>query len=147
MDMGSLDWLHCGTDLNGTMWLPLLENTTIVEQPVNTATLAPRYAAAAAGFVRSAVAHRSPFFLYMPFSHMHQLCPPASAQWASSVGDGCFEFVAYLGNGWFGACLFCVFSDCSLVGSLGLLVCGLLHCDCWFACSLVSLASHCPARV
>ena len=45
--------------------------------------LVARYAHAAAGFVKAAAASGTPFFLYVPFSHLHQLCPPSSGQWAS----------------------------------------------------------------
>ena len=37
------------------MWLPLLENTTIIEQPVDTTTLAPRYVKAAHNFIQTTV--------------------------------------------------------------------------------------------
>lgn len=85
MDMGSVESNVCGDDVNRTHWLPLFANATIVEQPVDPTQIAPRYAEAAAGFVRSAAASRRPFFLYLPFSHLHQLCAPHSGQWASLV--------------------------------------------------------------
>jgi len=85
MDMGSLEWHHCGNDVNNTMWLPLLENKTIIQQPVDSTTLAPRYVKAATDFIKEAAAEQRPFFLYMPFSHLHQLCGPVSPQWASPL--------------------------------------------------------------
>merc|ERR1719272_745152 len=72
-------------DVNNTMWLPLVENTTIIQQPVDTSTLAPRYVEAASRFIADTVAEARPFFLYMPFSHLHQLCGPTSPQWASTM--------------------------------------------------------------
>jgi arylsulfatase A-like enzyme len=82
MDMGSTVSNRCGGSYNET-WLPLFSNTTIIEQPVDTSLLAERYAHAATTFIENSVAAQRPFFLYMPFSHMHQLCPPTNAQWSS----------------------------------------------------------------
>lgn len=68
------------------MWLPLYANATIVEQPVRLTDLAPRYADAAVSFIEES--SDKPFFLYMAFSHVHQLCAPrnfpeqATCQWA-----------------------------------------------------------------
>eukprot|EP01050_Picozoa_sp_SAG11_P018724 SAG11_NODE_2877_length_2879_cov_1.997122_2_plen_331_part_00 len=45
------------------------QNTTIVEQPLDFSTLAPKYAAFATEFIEKS--HAAPFFLYMPFSHVH----------------------------------------------------------------------------
>jgi arylsulfatase A len=102
MDMGSLDAsrihsaIHCVTDVNGTAWLPLLHNEAVAEQPVDLSSLAQRYAAFARSFIRRSVAARKPFFLYVPFSHVHQLCAPSRGQWASlafanASGVGPFE--------------------------------------------------------
>ena len=68
------------------MWLPLYANNTIVEQPVRLTDLASRYADAAVSFIEES--NQQPFFLYMAFSHVHQLCAPrdfpeqATCQWA-----------------------------------------------------------------
>eukprot|EP00966_Prymnesium_polylepis_P065832 1527588-Prymnesium_polylepis.1 len=44
-------------------------NTTVVEQPLDFSTLSSKYADFATGFIRD---HKDePFFLYMPFSHVH----------------------------------------------------------------------------
>ena len=86
MDQGSTDANRCGDFAGG--WLPLLSNATIIEQPVSPGTLAVRYARAASKMVETAVALHRPLFLYMPFSHMHQLCSPSNAQWASSAFNG-----------------------------------------------------------
>jgi len=83
MSGGSIDDHVCGYDANSTMWLPLFEGTKIVEQPVDLTSLAERYASAACDFItRNA---KQPFFLYVPFSHVHQMCAPqqATCQWAS----------------------------------------------------------------
>ena len=58
---------------DGTKWLPLVyqefNKTTILEQPVDLTTLASKYTDFATQFVAD---HKdSPFFLYVPFSHVH----------------------------------------------------------------------------
>lgn len=78
----------CNSDKEETMWLPLYANTTIVEQPVQLKDLASRYARSAVSFIEENTAQKKPFFLYMAFSHVHQLCAPrdfpeqATCQWA-----------------------------------------------------------------
>jgi arylsulfatase A-like enzyme len=87
MSGGSLDGHVCGKqrDPNGTLWLPLFDGRDIVEQPVDLRSLAPRYVHEAREFIHEHAASQ-PFFLYMAFSHVHQLCAPrfAECQWASS---------------------------------------------------------------
>eukprot|EP00051_Salpingoeca_urceolata_P005718 m.76364 g.76364 ORF g.76364 m.76364 type:complete len:685 (+) comp14509_c0_seq1:50-2104(+) len=51
--------------------VPLLNGTTIVEQPVGLHTLAARYASAASNFIRQSVSKSKPFCLYLPFNHVH----------------------------------------------------------------------------
>uniref|UniRef100_A0A8C3BFD4 Arylsulfatase G n=1 Tax=Cairina moschata TaxID=8855 RepID=A0A8C3BFD4_CAIMO len=51
--------------------LPLLENLTIIQQPVNLSSLTERYAEAAARFVQRASDSGRPFFLYVALAHMH----------------------------------------------------------------------------
>jgi hypothetical protein len=51
--------------------LPLLNQSTIVEQPTNLATISVRYTNAALEAVDRALAASKPFFLYMPFNHVH----------------------------------------------------------------------------
>ncbi|XP_066836330.1 arylsulfatase G isoform X5 [Anser cygnoides] len=58
---------ECYTDVA----LPLLENLTIVQQPVDLSSLTERYAEAAARFVRRASDSGRPFFLYVALAHMH----------------------------------------------------------------------------
>jgi arylsulfatase A len=87
MSGGSVDGHVCNSDQNNRMWLPLYHNETIVQQPVDLATLAETYASKAVDFMQRHAHH--PFFLYMAFSHVHQLCAPrefpeqSTCQWAS----------------------------------------------------------------
>ncbi|KAL7528107.1 hypothetical protein ACHAXR_002271, partial [Thalassiosira sp. AJA248-18] len=87
MSGGSLDRHVCGKqkDPNGTNWLPLFDGHDIVEQPVDLRNLAPRYVDSASDFIHQNAKTSQPFFLYMAFSHVHQLCAPrfAECQWAS----------------------------------------------------------------
>ena len=45
------------------------KNTTIIEQPVDFSKLAPKYNDFVLDFIEKS--HADPFFLYMPFSHVH----------------------------------------------------------------------------
>jgi arylsulfatase A len=91
MSGGSVDGHQCYSDDNQTMWLPLYQNEEIVEQPVKLNDLAGRYVAAANDFLERN--EHNPFFLYMSFSHVHQLCAPKfgseqeSCQWSSRNGS------------------------------------------------------------
>ena len=51
--------------------LPLFANETIVDQPAGLYTLAARYADAATAFFRDSADRGEPFFLYLPFNHIH----------------------------------------------------------------------------
>jgi arylsulfatase A-like enzyme len=101
MSGGSVDGHVCNSDQEETMWLPLYHNHTIAQQPVNVDTLAETYANSAVRFIQrntqsnheeqqQQARGRRPFFLYMAFSHVHQLCAPrdfpeqATCQWASA---------------------------------------------------------------
>jgi arylsulfatase len=92
MSGGSIDGHECFGDENRTMWLPLYRNKDIVEQPVQLRHLAQRYASKATDFLERNVGGN--FFLFMSFSHVHQLCAPKSGleqetcQW--SKGDATF---------------------------------------------------------
>ena len=95
MSGGSLDGHVCHQDKNDRMWLPLYHNETIVQQPVQLAELANRYATQARTFIQR---HASqPFFLYLPFSHVHQLCAPRDlpeqeyCQWTADPGNISFD--------------------------------------------------------
>lgn len=105
MSGGSLDGHVCYNDNNndnsGTshmMWLPLYHNETIVQQPVQLAQLADRYATRARTFIQQAAAvDDQPFFLYVPFSHVHQLCAPRNlpqqeyCQWTADPTKTTFD--------------------------------------------------------
>jgi arylsulfatase A len=92
MSGGSLDNHTCAYD-TGTappqQWLPLYQDDTIVQQPVRVQELAATYATAATNFIQRNAAADTPFFLYMAFSHVHQLCASAdrseqtTCQWAA----------------------------------------------------------------
>lgn len=86
MSGGSIDSHLCGFDTNRTIWLPLFEGNDIVQQPVDLTNLAQKYAEKGRSFIRKSVANEDPFFLYFPFSHVHQLCAPqqSTCQWASN---------------------------------------------------------------
>ncbi|XP_064252050.1 arylsulfatase G isoform X1 [Passer domesticus] len=57
--------------------LPLFENVTIVQQPVELGSLARRYAEEAERFIQRARDRGRPFFLYLALAHMHvPLVPP-----------------------------------------------------------------------
>lgn len=91
MSGGSIDNHTCIFDDDETMWLPLFKNQTIIEQPVRVQSLAQRYARAANGFIRQSIITEQPFFLYLPFSHVHQLCAPrdwgepGTCQWGAKT--------------------------------------------------------------
>ena len=60
----------------GTKWLPLVHQkfneTRILEQPVDLTTLAQKYSDFATNFIKEHHTNSSkPFFLYVPFSHVH----------------------------------------------------------------------------
>jgi arylsulfatase A len=90
MSGGSIDPRICAFDSTRTMWLPLYNGTDILQQPVQVEKLAPTYTDAATSFIRRSAEAQRPFFLYMAFNHVHQLCAPLygdeanSCQWASS---------------------------------------------------------------
>ncbi|NXO13885.1 ARSG Arylsulfatase, partial [Oriolus oriolus] len=57
--------------------LPLFENVTIVQQPVELGSLVTRYAEEAARFIQRASDSGRPYFLYLALAHMHvPLTPP-----------------------------------------------------------------------
>lgn len=87
MSGGSIDNHTCVYDTNRIQWLPLYKDKTIIQQPVKTEQLAETYAKTAKAFVERNQGRR-PFFLFMAFSHVHQLCASAeyseqkTCQWA-----------------------------------------------------------------
>lgn len=62
------------------VWLPLVENDKVIEQPVDLWGLGPRYVEKAVDFITKN--KNNPFFLYMAFNHVHVTIPPVK-QWAS----------------------------------------------------------------
>ncbi|NXA48588.1 ARSG Arylsulfatase, partial [Nothocercus julius] len=65
--------------------LPLLENLTIVQQPVQPRSLAALYAESARRFVQRA---RRPFFLYVALAHMHvPLAAPCAGAYGAALRD------------------------------------------------------------
>eukprot|EP01084_Bolivina_argentea_P092226 165948_1 len=66
-DMGETPW-----DPNPAyIPLPLIHNTTIIEQPTDLSTLSIRYTQQATSFIANASVTKEPFLLYIPFSHIH----------------------------------------------------------------------------
>lgn len=87
MSGGSLEDHICeGKDTTGKLWLPLFQGTSIIEQPVVPENLAERYVSESISFFQKSMKDDVPFFLYLAFSHVHQLCAPriAECQWAST---------------------------------------------------------------
>jgi hypothetical protein len=74
----------------------------VIEQPVNLGTLTSRYVDAAVEFVGRAKEAKKPFFLYVPFSHVHH--PNfASKRWCNTskrgaVGDAVQEIDHAIGD-------------------------------------------------
>lgn len=97
MSGGSVDNHICMYDVDETMWLPLYQDTTILQQPVRMETLASMYAQKASDFIHRSVATSQPFFLYVPFSHVHQLCAPrdypeqSTCQWSHHGVNATFK--------------------------------------------------------
>jgi arylsulfatase A-like enzyme len=76
MSGGSVDNHTCAFDASETMWLPLYQDEQIVQQPVRVQDLASLYATRATDFIQRNAETETPFLLYLPFSHVHQLCAP-----------------------------------------------------------------------
>ena len=66
VDMGRSAWRNISQPP-----LPLLENETVIEQPVNLNTLSKRYVAKATDFLTNKKDDNSLFALYFAFSHVH----------------------------------------------------------------------------
>ncbi|GKY99214.1 hypothetical protein MPSEU_000876800 [Mayamaea pseudoterrestris] len=88
MSGGSLDGHVCAFDKEKTIWLPLYQDSEIVQQPLRVEQLADMYADRAKRYIQTSADTQQPFFLYLPFSHVHQLCAPcdqpeqATCQWS-----------------------------------------------------------------
>ncbi|XP_051925654.1 arylsulfatase G-like [Hippocampus zosterae] len=65
------------TDCYSKVGLPLMENSRVVEQPLNLWNLTRQYRSAALRTMREARERGQPFFLYLALAHMHvPLAPP-----------------------------------------------------------------------
>ena len=84
--------------------LPLMENNTVVEQPVNLATVNARYTASATNFIATASASKTktPWFMYMAFGHVHTPQYAGAAQAGKSkrgiFGDSVAEVDTSIGH-------------------------------------------------
>ncbi|XP_061912013.1 arylsulfatase G isoform X1 [Entelurus aequoreus] len=66
--------------------LPLIENRTIVEQPLNLWTLTEQYQSAALKIMHNVRERGQPYFLYIALSHMHVPLAPQSVPPETSTG-------------------------------------------------------------
>ncbi|KYO30949.1 arylsulfatase G isoform A [Alligator mississippiensis] len=76
-----------GKDCYTEVALPLFENISIVQQPVNLTSLAAEYAEKATRFIRCARKSERPFFLYLALAHMHVPLVIAQPPSCSSVRE------------------------------------------------------------
>ncbi|XP_057681802.1 arylsulfatase G-like isoform X2 [Corythoichthys intestinalis] len=68
---------HKGRDCYSRVGLPLIENSSIVQQPLNLWTLTQQYQSAALRIIHDARERGQPYFLYIALAHMHvPLAPP-----------------------------------------------------------------------
>ncbi|KAM3847709.1 arylsulfatase G isoform 2-T5 [Vipera latastei] len=67
--------------------LPLFENLTIVQQPVNLTALATKYTEKVIHFIHYASQKGLPFFLYLALAHMHVPLVLSEAPWNQSCED------------------------------------------------------------
>ncbi|RVE59407.1 hypothetical protein OJAV_G00188330 [Oryzias javanicus] len=73
----SISSLHGGC--YSTLGLPLMENSSIVEQPLDLWSLTDQYKSAALKIIHNASARGQPYLLYMALAHMHVPLAPAGA--------------------------------------------------------------------
>ena len=75
--------------------LPLFHNLTVVAQPAGLYTLTERYARAAVAFMEQSADAHTPFFLYVPFNHVHapQSCSARSCgkSQRGKIGDAVID--------------------------------------------------------
>lgn len=69
VDMGRSAWRKNTRQREGV--LPLLANSTVIEQPVNLDTLSQRYADFASEFITRHSVDATPWYFYMAFNHVH----------------------------------------------------------------------------
>jgi len=91
-EMGLMDAKSFADDKNdnlrdddkGTKWLPLVyqkfNQTRILEQPVDFTSLAEKYSDFATSFIEDHRDSSKPFFLYVPFSHVHTTAPGSTME-------------------------------------------------------------------
>ncbi|XP_065591489.1 arylsulfatase G [Cyrtonyx montezumae] len=84
----------CYTDVA----LPLFENHTIIQQPVNLSSLVERYVEAAARFIQQARDSGRPFFLYLALAHMHVPLQVTPAPGRGIYGAALCEMDALVGR-------------------------------------------------
>lgn len=70
VDMGNSAWAAQGYS-QLQVPLPLLHNTTVVEQPVNLNTLEKRYVQKVSDFISANAEAQKPFLVYLAWSHVH----------------------------------------------------------------------------
>ncbi|XP_042696923.2 arylsulfatase G isoform X3 [Chrysemys picta bellii] len=91
-----------GRDCYTKMALPLFENITIIQQPVNLAGLAAEYAEKATQFIQRASESGRPFFLYLALAHMHVPLvlaqPPSSSSFPEPYRASLREMDALVGR-------------------------------------------------
>uniref|UniRef100_A0A670I1R3 Arylsulfatase G n=1 Tax=Podarcis muralis TaxID=64176 RepID=A0A670I1R3_PODMU len=75
-----LSWKH-QKDCYPEIALPLFENLTIVQQPVDLTSLAAKYTEKAIQFIQYASRSGHPFFLYIALAHMHVPLTLAQPTW------------------------------------------------------------------
>ncbi|XP_031416624.1 arylsulfatase G [Clupea harengus] len=74
----------CYTDVA----LPLYENQSIIEQPLDLWNLAEKYASAAVGILHRARERKQPFLLYVALAHMHVPLAPQGVAEGEGVTEG-----------------------------------------------------------
>lgn len=81
---------------------PLLNNTTVVEQPINYSTLTERYVNVSVDFVVTSAAANRSFLLYLAFGHTHAWNFAKPSLWGKSrrgkYGDATIEVDAAIGE-------------------------------------------------
>ena len=77
-----------GPSVSGCTALPLLANSTIVEQPVDLSTITRRYTDEAVAFMESAATVQQPFFLYIGYHDVH--IPHACSEFCNATARGPF---------------------------------------------------------
>jgi arylsulfatase A len=82
--------------------LPLLNGTTVIEQPADLSNLVKKYVGFASNFIARHTAAKRPWYLYVPFNHIHSP-NSCSAEWCGKskrgpVGDATEELDSAVGE-------------------------------------------------